>query len=581
MGVFAGTMACAAAFEPTHFDLPIAASWIMDRARDKHDIAGISVAVVNAKGVVWSGVRGWANTQTKLPLDRTTKFRIGSVSKLFTTTAMMKLVEQGRIDLDAPVRDVLPEFSFRARTRTASITARHLLTHHSGLPSDHLAGMFADKTKRFDTVLEWLPKVHVSHPPDTVFSYSNVGFDVLGCMIERASGERFEDYMRAHVFEPLEMTSAGFVGDGADGSSRGHKDAEPRSLPALRSLPAGGIVASAEDVGRLLAHYLARPKGDVLSRTWRRQNAATELDFDLSVGLSWFILARGTELKGVDTLLGHPGDTIYFSAETLVSPEDELGVVVLYNTRRPRKLKLANEIMAAALQARTDRVYPPATARKPGTKLEKAPNLKGFVGLYAATGAVGRLSRRGGGYALELRHGDEVDRLTLVPRSDGVWTAKAYLLGLIPYSVDDMKLSFETVDHHRVIVSHLPGGRRRLLATRVEPRAPSSVWKQRAGKYRRKKTAPGEISLFKNVRLEVIDGQLIAHAEASGRPASFLLDPIDDAQAIVAGYGRSLGETIYATDDGVSFAGMQFVRKSGTKGKGKGKSKGKDKGKSK
>lgn len=116
--------------------------WFTQQQMKKHNVTGLSLALIDDQRVVWAEGFGYADRANNIPATPETLYRAGSITKLFTATAIMQLVERGLIDLDQPVKTYLPEFSFKTRfPDTPPITIRHILTHHSGLPRDILRGM--------------------------------------------------------------------------------------------------------------------------------------------------------------------------------------------------------------------------------------------------------------------------------------------------------------------------------------------------------------------------------------------------------------------------------------------------------
>ena len=183
--------------------------WFVQQQIKKHDVTGVSLALVDDQRVVWAEGFGYADKAHNLPATPDTLYRAGSITKLFTATAMMQLVERGLIDLDQPITTYLPEFSFKTRFPDAPpITLRHILTHHSGLPRDIARGMWSSTPQPYTTVLDDLTTSYVLHPPNYIFSYSNLGMTVLGQVIERMSGEPYATYVSRAILNPVGMTTA-------------------------------------------------------------------------------------------------------------------------------------------------------------------------------------------------------------------------------------------------------------------------------------------------------------------------------------------------------------------------------------
>ena len=186
---------------------------------ERSGTVGLSVAVVEDQQTVWAEGFGWADRDEGRPATAGTVYRVGSISKLFTATAVMQLEEEGRFDLDQPLRLWLPDLELRSRWPEApAVTPRSLLTHHSGLPGNRLKGLVVDEPpppdfirRRFSRLPAELGETWLNQPPQKVWAYSNLGYALLGCLVERASGEPFVPYVDRRILEPLGMRRSSFV----------------------------------------------------------------------------------------------------------------------------------------------------------------------------------------------------------------------------------------------------------------------------------------------------------------------------------------------------------------------------------
>ncbi|MBL8055218.1 MAG: serine hydrolase, partial [Anaerolineales bacterium] len=177
---------------------------------DEHHVPGAVVVVVRAGAVLSAKGYGYADVEARTPVDPArTLFRPGSVSKLFTWTAVMQLVEQGRLDLDADVNAYL-DFAIPA-TYAEPITLKHLLTHTAGF-EDKGDGLFKLKPDEIPTLDAYL-KANLParvFPPGQIGAYSNYGTALAGYIVERVSGQPFAEYVEQHIFAPLGMAQATF-----------------------------------------------------------------------------------------------------------------------------------------------------------------------------------------------------------------------------------------------------------------------------------------------------------------------------------------------------------------------------------
>jgi CubicO group peptidase (beta-lactamase class C family) len=282
---------------------------------------------------------GVTNVEHPLPVDGDTLFQIGSITKTFTGTAAMRLVEAGRLDLDAPVRTYLPDLRLAHEDVAAGVTTRHLLTHSGGWEGDYFddLGPGDDALARMVAALVELPQVT---PLGAIWSYNNAGFYIAGRAIEVAAGEPFEAAMRELVLEPLGLDRSFFFADDAitHRVAVGHfleGDAPAVARPwaiGRAAHPAGGIVCSATDLLRYARFHMGDgtaedgtrvlgPDSMALMRTPYVAASGRE-----QMGLTWFLRPIGDE-----TALEHGGGTNGQVSQLLVLPEREFAVAAFAN----------------------------------------------------------------------------------------------------------------------------------------------------------------------------------------------------------------------------------------------------------
>ena len=168
----------------------------------EHHLVGVSVGIVREGELVWKRGFGYADLASGRRADADTLYRVASITKTFTGTAIIQLRDEGRLDLDDPVVRHIPEFAaVRARKgRVEGVTLRRMLCHHSGLvgeiPGDHW------ETLRFpamEEMLAALPDVEIVLEQDAAFKYSNLAFALLGEVVSRVSGQPYTEYVRAQI----------------------------------------------------------------------------------------------------------------------------------------------------------------------------------------------------------------------------------------------------------------------------------------------------------------------------------------------------------------------------------------------
>jgi CubicO group peptidase (beta-lactamase class C family) len=299
--------------------------------------AAVGIAVGNQTFITGLGV---TNVDHPIEVTDETLFQIGSISKTFTATAIMRLVEMGKLDLNAPVRQYLPDFKVADESVAAKTTVRHLLTHSTGWNGD----VFTDTGTNDDALAIYVEKLAGEEqlaPPDTLFSYNNAAFSVAGLLIETVTGKTYEAAIKELVFAPLGMERSFFFARDllTFRFAAGHaviedtaKVQRPWELPRAVN-PAGGITCHVKDLLRYARFHMGdgtavdgtRLLGPESMRLMQTPQFPIN-DHDGDVGLSWWI----KEVNGVK-FIEHGGSTLGQNAELVIAPERQFAVAILTN----------------------------------------------------------------------------------------------------------------------------------------------------------------------------------------------------------------------------------------------------------
>lgn len=283
---------------------------------------------------------GVTSVENPLPVTADTLFQIGSTTKTVTGTIVMRLVERGLIDLDAPVKTYVPELRLQDATAETTVTTRHLLTHMGGWLGDFFreTGNGDDALARYVAEMAALPQVV---PVGTVWSYNNAGFGLAGRVIEAVTGQTYEAVAQELVLDPLEMDNSFFFP--ADVISHrfavGHRVDEKdgpvveRPWALARSAHAvGGLCSSARDQVRYARFHLgdgSAPRGERLlssATMTAMQTAHCAANLGREMGLSWIL----KEMDGVPTVL-HGGATNGQLSAFVMVPSRDFAITVLTN----------------------------------------------------------------------------------------------------------------------------------------------------------------------------------------------------------------------------------------------------------
>ncbi|MES9991657.1 MAG: serine hydrolase domain-containing protein [Candidatus Thiodiazotropha sp.] len=534
---------------------------LIGRLIEEEIVPGVSIALVDDQGPIWLEGFGNADNRSGERVDSRTLFRVGSMTKPVTALAVMQLVAEGKIDLDGALSEQLDGFSIRHHDHqtAAPVTPRQLLSHRSGLPSDLRKGMYTDTP--FTQVTKLLHDEYAAYRPGKRYSYSNVGYDLLGHLIQQRSGVAYTEFIERSLFAPLGMKSSGFslAEEKTARFSAGHMDGMVRPQPPLRDTPALGLYSSAEELGVLMSAMLARRvpglPAELLQQMWQPQGSDGQISLGVLPGFGWFIEDHSVIGKRVR----HGGTTLLFGSEMALLTEQGLGIAVLANgagsNRIAKELATAILTIAASIQGTIPEQHLQRIAEK------KPP---GF-------------STPSGGYATDLgllMVDAEQPRLCacIIERILDLVRFEDGSLGLTPESIRELPEGYRVLGELRLRERDVNGmevlvadrnGNEIMLGNRIESDQWQSSWRQRLGSYRTI-NPDGEFSI-EDLKLSDQDGVLCLHYRAphlSDNQIRVPLQPISPTEAVVQGFGRGGGETVQI----VEVNGKQCLKFSGYMG---------------
>jgi CubicO group peptidase (beta-lactamase class C family) len=327
------------------------------------DIAGAVVAVVKDGQVLLQKGYGYANAAARTPVDpERTLFRAGSVAKLITWTAIMQLVEQNKLDLD---RDLNAYLDFKIPPRDGQpVTLRHAMTHTPGF-EEIIRNLIASDSARLPDLGPYVKRGSPQriYPPGEIPAYSNYGVALAGYVIERVSGESFDDYIDHHIFEPLGMARSTFrqplperfLFDMSKGYELGSGPEELYEL--VGPAPAGSLAATGADMARFMIAHLERGTSGsarVLNPETARLMHQTALPIIPPLN-SMLLGFYQRDLNG-RRVLAHDGDTQYFHSALSLFADDGVGIYLSMNSTG--REGAAGPIRTALIEQFADRYFP-------------------------------------------------------------------------------------------------------------------------------------------------------------------------------------------------------------------------------
>ena len=524
------------------------------------NLTGLSIAVVNEQNLTWTQGFGWADRASGIPASSDTVYRAGSITKLLTVAAALQFAERGQLDLDAPIRHVLPEFRIGSRFGShlgeAAVTPRLLMAHHAGLPRDLARGMWGNPESGFQAVLDYLASSELAYPPGLIGAYSNLGLSVLGAAVERLARAPFADHLKQALLQPLGMETASISGPlpASPYLSKAYADGREAAEPGLRDIAAGGLNASVRDLSALLmamfaqgrqgSHSVLQPA--TVAEMLRPQNEAAALDLDIKTGLGWNLTPlEGRPLDGGGPIASHGGATVHHRSLIAALPRHRIGIVILCNSAEALALEpLARTVLALMLEAKTG-IRQADDAPTWQVADLPAPALAAYAGEYVTPAGLVRIGVDG----QRLLAQTQGFRVQLIPDREGFLHARKHLLGLFPMPLGDLEeLSFkpESIAGRQILTARR-GHLRVPFGERITPLM-HPAWPEMAGIYR-PLIAAGEFPMIGHVTLFEDDKALYLRLSGDQAPADetgrgLLLQTLSNTLGVVSDKLVNCGEVV-------------------------------------
>lgn len=340
------------------------------REAQEHPVGGMTVGLVEGGKLVWIRNYGFADMERHVAPNADTVYRIGSVTKQFTSIMLLQLVEAGKVKVSDSVQQYLPEI---ARVKgavpgAASITLEQLASHKSGLAREPDEPQFvAGPTSAWKgTLLAAISHVNVQFAPGARVFYSNIGVGILGAALSNAAGQPYIGYVQSHIISPLGMQHTSFEPDKAmlthlapgyrikDGV--GDPSAARSELEKGRGykIPNGGLFSTVGDLAKFVSFEMGYGPAKVLDPVRLGENFALSYPMEDEPGWRYGRGFYATQVNG-QTILGHWGSVTGYAAAAYFDPDAKVGVVILRNAD-PR---ISNELIVDVLQLAIGKQAPP------------------------------------------------------------------------------------------------------------------------------------------------------------------------------------------------------------------------------
>jgi CubicO group peptidase (beta-lactamase class C family) len=369
--------------------LDLAKAWV-EGQRAYMQIPGVSAAIIHDQEVLWSGGFGSADLAAKRPATADTIYSICSISKLFTSVAVMQQRDAGKLHLEDPVAKHLSWFKLRKSEGEGDVTVEGLLTHASGVPRESDFPYWSLPDFKFPTheeIVERVGSQEALYEPESRFQYSNLGITLAGELVAATSGMSYDAYVRSRVLEPLglrdtttDMPEKERGKRLATGYTALYRDGTRRPMPfytARGIAPAAGFASTVGDLGRFASwqfRLLSKGGSEVLKATSLREMQRihwVEPDLETLWGLGFAAWRDDGKM-----FVGHGGSCPGYRSHLLIQPKDKVATVVMVNAQGVNAGQWAQRLYDIVAPAVADAVKEPGKAKLPDLDLAR------YVGTY-------------------------------------------------------------------------------------------------------------------------------------------------------------------------------------------------------
>ena len=406
-------------------------------------IPGAAVALVHEGRVIFSRCYGYGDTRGKVAITEDTYFMLGSLTKSFTALAVLKLIEQGKIDPNIDIKNYVPGFSIKSLYDGETlITVNHLLAHTSGLMIDYYVHLTGEKKYSNADFLSQLRKEYLCFKPGSACKYSNIGYRLLGLIIEQVTGEQFESYIEKEVFKPLGLNHSSFdyTVDMALHMSKGHIGNTETSRVDNEDKAASGLFSTLKDLTAFLKFLSSRasqlPGGinndRIIDLIIKNTDPAIDTFYDSKniYSSGWYL--DSYQFNGIHSVLSSSGNINGFSTAMTYLPEERLGIIILTNSSLGWKANM--DIIARGLRGLIDATRGPGTRRTDGEtqkNIESTAEYESLCGRYVGFGPIVDIFQKKNRLYAKFKG----PAALLIPEGDGVFRPVLRILSLLDMDV--------------------------------------------------------------------------------------------------------------------------------------------------
>lgn len=544
----------------------------LEKQCKKCKMVGVNVALFDSKGIIYNYNYGFVNKENRIKSDNDSLYMIGSNTKVMTALGILKLYEEGKLSLNDDIKKFIPEFEVKSFFEYDKITIENLLMHRSGLVSD-LFHLILDRTRDYHEVIAELKDTYLTAEPGKMYSYSNVGYTILGIVIERISGLSYTEYIQNEIAKPLGIQVHFLLNEADRRPYASHVslcyDKKGKEVEDMLStlLPAGSnTYMSMSDFVKFGQMFLNKNDRFLKKETlefMETLNLKESIDKELQ-NVGYGLIHNHYDFgEKVGKVLGHGGNTTCHHSMFNYIPDLDVGIVVMTNSQRGiRLLGMAGmTVLVEYLKEKGIAIKEVSVEHKHVQK-----DGKQYIGRYAT--GLGMIDIR-------LNHKKELVTkvskipIKLYPCEDGCLQCYPikllHKLPLFKQSIQGMRLKFASYLGEDVMLLEQSGKyykTRGIIGCKYEQTKITESFEEACGEYQ--VSAERFKDLGCKCCLKMEDDMLILEIEALNVKIKGCLKILDEKIAMIQGFGRLARQTVelQKKDEGYYFifSGISFKK---------------------
>jgi CubicO group peptidase (beta-lactamase class C family) len=535
----------------------------------KNGGVGASIGIVNNGQIAYAKGFGYSDSAKKLKVSEKTIFRVGSITKSFTALAVMQLYREGKLDINSSIKRYLPELTIKSRFNDGNeLLIKDILSHTSGLPGDIQNGHNCLHPKGIWHIVDLFNQEgFTSHPKSFVHAYSNEGYDILGCLIERVSGIKYDAYIKEKILDVIGMPMSGiYLSESMQKEySKAYDETGALDEPAFTDIPAGLLHSNTIDMCQFMRCLLNN--GRIENRQIIDEQSLKDMMSSKTSGLElqkydfldWgygFITQKIKYTNGdTDRISGHAGDTKSYHSNYFILSKAKMGISIMTNSSNLSgktnglMIKLLHLILKEEKKLNWDKnsERPPYYTRQP--------SFKNIVGQYNAIESM--VTIKGRAHKLKMKQGKY--HFVLKRTKDSTYQGYVKLARLIPIKAKGLVIGFEEInsESYMKMISKKGVSEEYMVKKSVmASEADISDWTKLLGHYQIINLIPGckenpleHVKLFMNKTTLVLELTKISSKGKTEKTSTYY-DILTNKTAVSGGLGRSSNQILRILENG-------------------------------